>query len=270
MTILADSQIQRLSTLPNFVITKLVSQKQNILFDSFIRPVEEDSFSYLTEKGIINFKPMISPFESKQVRTIMVQPSSKELIDFNNYQQNQYKPDYIDNYQLPLGATVDGHGFRVPKKVISYGVSSYGYDIRVANEFKIFTNINSTVVDPKNFDEKSFVDFIGDVCIIPPNSFVLARSVEYFCMPKNVTGIVLGKSTYARCGISTLATPLEAGWEGYITLEFANTTPLPAMIYANEGACQVLFMEGEVDCLTSYADRAGKYMKQTGIQLPIA
>lgn len=152
--------------------------------------------------------------------------------------------------------------------VISYGLSSYGYDIRVGNEFKIFTNINSTVVDPKNFDHNSLIDFKGDICIIPPNSFALARSMEYFKMPRNVTGIVLGKSTYARCGIVTNFTPLEAGWEGYITIEISNTTPLPAKIYANEGIAQVLFLESDEDCMVSYADKKGKYQGQTGITLP--
>ena len=146
-------------------------------------------------------------------------------------------------------------------KVISYGLSSYGYDLRIGNKFKIFTNINSTKIDPKNFDNGSFVDFEGDVCIIPPNSFVLAASVERIRMPRNVTGVVLGKSTYARTGIVCIATPLEAEWEGHVTLEFANTTPLPAMLYANEGAAQVLFFEGE-ECLTSYMDRGGKYQNQ--------
>ncbi len=152
--------------------------------------------------------------------------------------------------------------------VISYGLGSYGYDIRVANEFKVFTNLNSTVVDPKQFDQRSFVDFKVDVCIIPPNSFALARSLEYFKMPRNVTGIVLGKSTYARCGVVTNFTPLEAGWEGFITIEISNTTPLPAKIYANEGIAQVLFFEADEPCEISYADRKGKYQGQQGITLP--
>src|SRR4030065_1346258 len=152
--------------------------------------------------------------------------------------------------------------------VISFCLSSYGYDIRVGDEFKIFTNINSTVVDPKDFDHNSFIDFKGGVCIIPPNSFALARSLEYFKMPRNVTGIVLGKSTYARCGIVTNFTPLEAEWEGYITIEISNTTPLPAKIYANEGIAQVLFLESDEDCMVSYADKKGKYQGQTGITLP--
>ncbi len=153
--------------------------------------------------------------------------------------------------------------------VISYGLSSYGYDIRVSNEFKIFTNINSTVVDPKNFDENSFVEFKGDICTIPPNSFCLACSVEYLRIPRFITGIVLGKSTYARCGIVTNFTPLEAGWEGNITIEISNTTPLPARIYANEGIGQILFFRGE-PCKTSYPERpgGGKYQNQTDITLP--
>ncbi len=152
--------------------------------------------------------------------------------------------------------------------VISYGPSSYGYDIRVADEFKIFTNVNSTMVDPKNFDERTFVEFKGEICIIPPNSFALARSVEYMRMPRSLTGIVLGKSTYARCGIVTNFTPLEAGWEGHITIEISNTTPLPARIYANEGIAQVLFFASDEPCRVSYADRKGKYQGQQGITLP--
>ncbi len=152
--------------------------------------------------------------------------------------------------------------------VISYGVSSYGYDIRVADDFKIFTNVNNAVVDPKNFDPKSFVDFKGDVCLIPPNSFALARSIEYMRMPRNVLGIVLGKSSYARTGIVTNFTPLEPGWEGHITIEISNTTPLPAKIYANEGIAQVLFFESDEYPDVSYADKQGKYQGQRGITLP--
>ena len=154
------------------------------------------------------------------------------------------------------------------QKIVSYGTSSYGYDIRCSNEFKIFTNVHSTVVDPKNFDERSFVDFKGDVCIIPPNSFALARTVEYFRIPRNVLTICLGKSTYARCGIIVNVTPFEPEWEGYVTLEFSNTTPLPAKIYAGEGCAQVLFFESDEVCETSYADRGGKYQGQRGVTLP--
>ena len=154
------------------------------------------------------------------------------------------------------------------KKIVSYGTSSYGYDIRCSNEFKIFTNINSTIVDPKNFDEKSFVDFKGEVCIIPPNSFALARTVEYFRIPRSVLTVCLGKSTYARCGIIVNVTPFEPEWEGYVTLEFSNTTPLPAKIYAGEGCAQVLFFESDEVCETSYKDRGGKYQGQKGVTLP--
>ena len=152
--------------------------------------------------------------------------------------------------------------------VISYGLSSYGYDARVSDEFKIFTNVDSATVDPKNFSHQSFVDRQTDVCIIPPNSFALARTVEYFRIPRDTLVICLGKSTYARCGIIVNVTPLEPEWEGHVTLEFSNTTPLPAKIYANEGACQFLFLKGESICETSYADRKGKYQGQQGVTLP--
>jgi dCTP deaminase len=157
---------------------------------------------------------------------------------------------------------------QIRKGVISYGLSSYGYDIRVANEFKIFTNVNSTIVDPKNFDEQSFVDFKGEVCIVPPNSFALARTVEYFKIPRNVLTICLGKSSYARCGIILNVTPFEPEWEGFATLEISNTTPLPAKIYANEGIAQVLFFESDEMCEVSYADKKGKYQAQRDITLP--
>jgi len=154
------------------------------------------------------------------------------------------------------------------ERLISYGTSSYGYDLRCARQFKIFTNINTSIVDPKKFDEKSFVDFEGDVCIIPPNSFALASTVEYFRIPRNVLTICLGKSTYARCGIIVNVTPLEPEWEGHVTLEFSNTTPLPAKIYANEGVAQVIFLESDEPCDVSYRDRGGKYQGQRGVTLP--
>jgi dCTP deaminase len=154
------------------------------------------------------------------------------------------------------------------RKIVSYGTSSYGYDVRCAGEFKIFTNINSTIIDPKNFDVNSFVDFNGDVCIVPPNSFALARTVECFRIPRNVMVICLGKSTYARCGIIVNVTPLEPEWEGHVTLEFSNTSPLPARIYANEGVAQMLFFESDEVCETSYKDRGGKYQGQQGVTLP--
>jgi len=154
------------------------------------------------------------------------------------------------------------------RRVVSYGLSSYGYDLRVADEFKVFTNVFNTVVDPKDFDSKSFVDVQGEVCIVPPNSFALARSVEYFRIPRDVLTICLGKSTYARCGIIVNVTPFEPEWEGHVTLEISNTTPLPAKIYANEGLAQVVFLRTSTPCDVSYADRKGRYQAQTGITLP--
>ena len=152
--------------------------------------------------------------------------------------------------------------------VVSYGVSSYGYDIRVADEFKVFTNVNNTVIDPKSFDPRAFVDIKADVCIVPPNSFALARTIEYFRIPRDILTICLGKSTYARCGIIVNVTPFEPEWEGYVTLEISNTTPLPAKIYANEGIAQVLFLQSDEPCEQSYADKQGKYLKQQGVTLP--
>jgi dCTP deaminase len=157
---------------------------------------------------------------------------------------------------------------QVRQGVVSYGLSSYGYDIRVADEFKVFTNINSTVVDPKNFDARSFVDMKTDVCIIPPNSFALARTLEYFRIPRDVLTVCVGKSTYARCGLIVNVTPFEPEWEGFVTLEISNTTPLPARVYANEGIAQVLFFQSDEACEVSYADKKGKYQKQQGLTLP--
>ena len=168
----------------------------------------------------------------------------------------------IEPYEPGQVKQVDG------KRIVSYGTSSYGYDIRCADEFKLFTNINSTIVDPKEFDENNFVNFKGESVIIPPNSFALARTVEYFRIPRNVLTICLGKSTYARCGILVNVTPFEPEWEGYVTLEFSNTTPLPAKIYANEGVAQMLFFESDEVCATSYKDRGGKYQGQKGVTLP--
>ncbi|MCY3974826.1 MAG: dCTP deaminase [Simkaniaceae bacterium] len=153
-------------------------------------------------------------------------------------------------------------------KVVSYGLSSYGYDLRLSSRFKVFTNVYNSVVDPKRFCEDAFVDVEADACVIPPNSFALAVSVEYFRIPRNILTLCVGKSTYARCGIIVNVTPFEPEWEGYVTIEISNTTPLPAKVYANEGIAQVLFFEGAGDCLTSYADRGGKYMKQEGITVP--
>ena len=184
--------------------------------------------------------PMIEPFERTQVR-------------------------YVTKEGKPTTSKLKGH------KVMSYGTSSYGYDVRCADEFKVFTNINSTIVDPKNFDEKCFVDVSGQgYCIIPPNSFALARTVEYFRIPADVLVICLGKSSLARCGIVVNVTPLEPEWEGHVTLEFSNTTPLPAKIYANEGCAQMLFFQSDERCGTTYKDRGGKYQGQTGVTLPSA
>ena len=178
-----------------------------------------------------------------------------------------------------IRAMAEGHGMIEPysagqvreaegRRIVSYGTSSYGYDVRCANEFKIFTNINSTIVDPKHFDVNNFVDQVSDVCIIPPNSFALARTVEFLRIPRDVMVVCLGKSTYARCGIIVNVTPLEPEWEGHVTLEFSNTTPLPAKIYANEGVAQLLFFESDEVCETSYRDRGGKYQGQMGVTLP--
>jgi len=168
----------------------------------------------------------------------------------------------IEPFEPGMVKTKDGN------RIVSYGTSSYGYDVRCADEFKIFTNINSTIVDPKAFDGRSFVDVRSEVCIIPPNSFALARTIEYFRIPRSTLVICLGKSTYARCGIIVNVTPLEPEWEGHVTLEFSNTTPLPAKIYAHEGVAQMLFLEADEVCETSYKDRDGKYQGQTGITLP--
>jgi len=179
------------------------------------------------------------------------------------------KPDHwIRKMALERGMIEPFESSQVRNGVISFGVSSYGYDIRVADEFKIFTNVYSAIVDPKNFDPKSMVDYNGEVCVIPPNSFALARTVEYFRIPRDVLTICLGKSTYARCGIIVNVTPFEPEWEGFVTLEISNTTPLPAKIYANEGIAQVLFFQADEECEISYADKKGKYQKQQSIVLP--
>jgi len=178
-------------------------------------------------------------------------------------------PDHwIEKMALEHGMIEPFQASQVKEGVVSYGLSSYGYDIRVADEFKIFTNVYTTAVDPKNFDARSFVEFRGDVCTIPPNSFALARTVEYFRIPREALTICVGKSTYARCGIIVNVTPFEPEWEGYATLEISNTTPLPARIYANEGIAQVIFFRADEVCRVSYADKKGKYQRQIGITLP--
>ena len=179
------------------------------------------------------------------------------------------KPDHwIRKMALEQGMIEPFIDSQVRNGVISYGVSSYGYDIRVADEYKIFTNVYSAIVDPKQFDPRSMADFKGDVCVIPPNSFALARTVEYFRIPRSILTLCVGKSTYARCGIIVNVTPFEPEWEGYVTLEISNTTPLPAKIYSNEGIAQVVFFEGDEMCEISYADKKGKYQKQESIALP--
>jgi dCTP deaminase len=179
------------------------------------------------------------------------------------------KPDHwIRDMALKQGMIEPFEAGQVRDGVISYGVSSYGYDIRVADEFMIFTNVHSAIVDPKHFDPRSMINFKGDVCVIPPNSFALARTIEYFRIPRSVLTVCLGKSTYARCGIIVNVTPFDPVWEGYVTLEISNTTPLPAKIYANEGIAQVLFFQADEECETSYADKKGKYQAQQTIVLP--
>lgn len=214
-----------------------------------------------------DFKPMIEPFEPKQVRGLVPET-------LQEFKDRIWKESFGN---IPLSRDPEGRWQRMydgylakfdHSKKISYGNSSYGYDVRCADEFKIFTNINSSIIDPKNFDDKCFQDFKGDVCIIPPNSFVLARTVEYFRIPRNVLTVCLGKSTYARCGIIVNVTPLEPEWEGHVTLEFSNTTNLPAKIYANEGVAQMLFFESDEECAVSYKDRDGKYMGQRGVVVP--
>jgi dCTP deaminase len=215
-----------------------------LLRDPKMRVEDCEEFTPIDDEVRARFQPMISPFAPVQIR----------------HKGGHLTEPPEDAPEPAFGEMVS---WRTPlEKIVSYGTSSYGYDLRCGNKFKIFTNINSTVVDPKNFDEKSFVDFEGDVCIIPPNSFALAHSVEFLRIPRNILTICLGKSTYARCGIIVNVTPLEPEWNGHVTLEFSNTTPLPAKIYANEGVAQILFFQGDETCATSYADRQGKYMDQ--------
>lgn len=211
--------------------------------DSVLRPNQRiTGMRMLTNEEKAEFKPMISPFEPEQKR-------EREVV-------------------MQLGQFEATFNPPIKEKIISYGLSSYGYDVRCAEDFKIFTNINSTSIDPKNFDSLNFVEHTGEFCIIPPNSFVLARTVERFCLPRDVVANCLGKSTYARCGISVMVTPLEPEWEGYLTLEFANTTPLPAKLYANEGCAQIQFFRGSEECEVSYKDRGGKYQNQIADAIP--
>lgn len=240
--LLSDRQIRELSYFPtleglmqelrenhNWLLTNLSHVEDDTQRENIIRKAAQHRLDNWR-------KPMIEPFEPIQVR------------------YEQHNPFGSDD--VPV------------KPIVSYGTSSYGYDVRCAREFKVFTNIHSTIVDPKSFDPNSFVDIEADHCIIPPNSFALARTMEYIRVPDDVLVVCLGKSTYARCGIIVNVTPLEPGWEGHVTLEFSNTTPLPAKIYAGEGVAQFLFFKGSEPCETTYAARSGKYMKQTGVTLP--
>ena len=220
-----------------------------------------------------DFQPMISPFEPWQKRTRVRPADRAEKLAFEAGHQNNKDKQWFDpNYVMPENARFipEQGGLVFEEKIISYGTSSYGYDIRCAPEFKVFTNMHSAVIDPKNFDSGAFMDMPGDSCVIPPNSFALARSLEYFRIPRDILVVCLGKSTYARCGIIVNVTPLEPEWEGHITLEFSNTTTSPARIYANEGCAQLLFLQADADdiCKTSYRDRGGKYQGQQGITLP--
>jgi len=260
MSIKSDKWITRMSARPTHVLVqpdgtqqyfhqKLDKEELDLLYDAIRNPMRDGDtvrpaygeLRLVQPDDKIDFLPMIEPFIASQVK-------------------------------LKRGPDVAGYDGPVPThdQVISYGVSSYGYDVRCGNEFKVFTNINSTVIDPKNFDPKNYIDVVGDKCIIPPNSFALARTVERFRIPRNVLTICLGKSTYARCGIIVNVTPLEPEWEGEVTLEFSNTTTLPAIIYANEGVAQMLFLESDEECEVSYKDRGGKYQGQLGVTLPRA
>lgn len=205
---------------------------------------------------------MIQPFESGQVRYNPLLKSAADDELRGIVYSTQSTTEHREAAAVELQSREDGSSRRLSRNVISYGCSSFGYDMRVADEFKVFTNVYNTVVDPKNIDERAFVEIKGDHCIIPPNSFALAYSVEKFRIPSNVLAMVIGKSSYARCGIMTCCTPLEPGWYGHVTIEISNNTPLPAKVYANEGLCQVLFFESNENCKTSYADRNGKYQDQ--------
>jgi dCTP deaminase len=257
MSILSDRQIRARCLMPTHLV---VGGHQRFWFH-----VDGDTAYGLSHGEKVDLKDQKMAFWAQNL-----QPLTKEQIA--GYCARY--PRMITPYELELVRTrtnptmplleapIDSVTGQLEEKVISYGTSSYGYDVRCADDFKIFTNINSTVVDPKNFDDKTFVDFKGPVCIIPPNSFALARTVERFKIPRDVLTVCLGKSTYARCGIIVNVTPFEPEWEGYVTLEFSNTTPLPAKIYANEGVAQILFFKADEVCETSYADRGGKYQGQ--------
>ena len=252
MSILSDKEIIALNT--PYTAWVHTEDTPGVCTATLSRLGEDELSMQLYTKDIVGYTPL--GCQDEEYREPMIVP----FVDH----QVRYKENKNSTYPRDAGY----NDLDTTEKIISFGLSSYGYDLRIANEFKIFTNTNSTCVDPKNFDPKSFVDFVGDVCIIPPNSFVLARSVEYFNMPNDVTALLACKSTYARTGLNCPSTVIEAGWCGNVTLEFANTSTLPVKLYANEGACQLLFFKGAVSPNVSYADRNGKYQGQTGITLP--
>jgi dCTP deaminase len=256
MSIKSDAWIKRMCRAPDAVLLNGITT---------IHLSKTDEGRWVSRQSGVpaeHYSGEIVPLTPEEKRTWMMANGSM----IEPFEPNQVRYRTVEEMQK-VHKLVPGSGYAVTpvqEKIVSYGLSSYGYDVRCADEFKIFTNINSTVIDPKNFDEKSFVDFKGEVCIIPPNSFALARTVERFKIPRDVLTVCLGKSTYARCGIIVNVTPFEPEWEGYVTLEFSNTTPLPAKIYANEGVAQVLFLQSDEDCDVSYKDRGGKYMNQEG------
>jgi dCTP deaminase len=293
--ILSDRQIRELCLPPTFIIHERlprVREPSDTAFSSMVPLTKRSSPTYMSEEEIraqlvrdsydlpgiysytpltdkekAEFKPMIAPFEPTQVRVAERHCTIEEheyyhLLQYQGASKETTLAWMQERNKSILGVRHDPLlGVQVREKIISYGLTSFGYDVRVADEFKIFTDLNSSIVDPKNFDEGSFKDFKGPVCTIPPNSFILARTIERFDLPRNIVADCLGKSTYARCGISIMVTPLEPEWDGYLTLEFANTTPLPAKIYAGEGCGQIRFFRGE-DCEVSYRDRGGKYNGQ--------
>jgi dCTP deaminase len=296
MSLLSDRQIRERSIRPNYrTVTEITNEllgtnefiMENFLFSNnppALRRIK--AIERAVEIHNLQDLPMIHPFEEGQVRERNVhtlRSLTKDILNEPNHSTIDSFPNLpahiaagvVDEIELTSRAIAQqrldkmiADGTMPKEKIISYGTSSYGYDVRCAPEFKIFTNINSTIVDPKNFDDKCFVDFEGPECIIPPNSFALARTVEYFRIPRDVLVVCLGKSTYARCGIIVNVTPLEPEWEGHVTLEFSNTTPLPARIYANEGVAQMLFFKTDEPCVTSYKDRGGKYQGQVGVTIP--
>lgn len=270
MSILSDKQIRQLCSPPTFIVKELVEAKRddNGMHDVYILPTEKEYPTWASE-GELCAKPRSYGRQFSGIVGWRV-PTAEDLHRHFKLMIEPFVPQQVRSRAVCVHNATDGieNDRYEDQKIISYGLTSFGYDVRCADEFKIFTNINSTRIDPKNFDSKNFVDFKGPVCIVPPNSFVLARTVERFNIPRDVVADCLGKSTYARCGVSVMVTPLEPEWEGFLTLEFANTTPLPAMIYANEGCAQIRFFRGDEPCETSYKDRNGKYMGQGPAPIP--